>query len=192
MEILPLLPELRREDEGEIMYKYNNLVGNKYGMLSVVKEGGRTADRHILWECLCDCGRNTFVSSKDLTSGHTKSCGCMAGKHKNGSKSKMNPIRLYRVWREMKRRCYDTECKSFKYYGLKGVSVCDEWNDFENFKNWSFTNGYDVSAKYGVCTLDRINPYGNYEPTNCRWVSMKVQNENKRTCNSRMEQEGER
>lgn len=174
------------------MYKHNDLVGNRYGMLSVIRESGRTADRHILWECLCDCGRKTFVSSKELVSGHTKSCGCMKGKHKNAIKGKMNQIRLYRIWREMKRRCYDAASKSFKYYGLKGVSVCDEWNDFENFKNWSLASGYDVSAKYGVCTLDRINPYGNYEPTNCRWVSMKVQNENKRQGNSRVEQEGER
>lgn len=81
----------------------------------------------------------------------------------------------------MKKRCENTNHKDYKYYGALGVAVCDEWHDYTKFKAWAMENGYDENAPRGSCTIDRINPCGNYEPSNCRWVGMDVQAKNKRT-----------
>lgn len=82
--------------------------------------------------------------------------------------------RLYRLFHCIKRRCYDKKHKGYKYYGGKGIKVCDEWlNDFEKFKIWALSKGYDYNAPKGQCTIDRINPNGNYEPSNCRFITLK-------------------
>lgn len=82
--------------------------------------------------------------------------------------------RLYSIWHNMKSRCYYKNAEKYKYYGGKGISVCDEWkNSFEAFYNWALQNGYSEKL-----TLDRINVNGNYEPNNCRWVDAKTQNNN--------------
>lgn len=84
--------------------------------------------------------------------------------------------RLYKVYKSMIHRCYYPKEKSYKNYGGKGVRVCDEWlNDFYSFESWAMANGYDINASFGKCTLDRIDVNGNYEPSNCRWVSIKKQ-----------------
>ena len=71
----------------------------------------------------------------------------------------------------MKQRCYNTNSQNFKYYGGKGVSVCDEWrNNSQAFYDWAMSHGYSDEL-----TLDRIDNDGNYEPSNCRWVTMKEQ-----------------
>lgn len=164
------------------MYKFNDLVGKQFGRLTVLEQNGRTKDRHILWKCECDCGNITNVSSRDLKSGHTKSCGCLQKdvistiRFKHGDRDG----RLYSVWKTMKKRCENENYKSFQWYGAKGVSVCEEWQDYITFKEWATQNGYDENADYGQCTIDRIDPYGNYEPSNCRWVSMAEQAKNKR------------
>ena len=103
------------------MYKFNDLTGKKYNHLTVVKQNGRTKDRHILWECVCDCGNTVYVSSRDLITGHTKSCGCI---QKDAvKKSRLvhgdRDARLYRVWKSMKKRCENSNDKSYKYYGAK-------------------------------------------------------------------------
>ena len=88
--------------------------------------------------------------------------------------------RLYFVWYNMVRRCTKPETPGYEWYGGKGVSVCDEWkNDFDAFARWAVKSGYDEDAKRNECTLDRIDSNGNYEPNNCRWVDMKVQNNNR-------------
>ena len=75
----------------------------------------------------------------------------------------------------MKSRCND------RTGYCKDVAVCDEWRDYPTFREWAYSHGYDESAPKGECTIDRINPFGNYEPSNCRWVDMKTQAQNKRT-----------
>lgn len=76
--------------------------------------------------------------------------------------------RLYNIWSKMKERCYNPAREAYKYYGGKGVIVCDEWqNDFQKFHDWATTNGYKDNL-----TIDRINPDGNYEPNNCRWITL--------------------
>lgn len=80
----------------------------------------------------------------------------------------------------MKKRCDNPSSKSYKYYGGQGVTVCNEWKDYTAFKEWALKNGYDEDAPKWKCTIDRINPFGNYEPSNCRWIPMSEQSKNKR------------
>ena len=89
--------------------------------------------------------------------------------------------RLYRVYVGIKDRCYNQNAKSYKYYGARGICVCDLWlNSYAEFRDWAIENGYVEDAPRGKCTIDRIDCNGNYEPDNCRWVDMKVQSINKR------------
>lgn len=85
---------------------------------------------------------------------------------------------LYDIWSNMKQRCYNTRCREYKYYGARGIQVCDEWrNDFMSFYSWAMDNGY----KEGL-SIDRIDSDANYEPGNCHWADRTTQNRNRRNC----------
>lgn len=152
------------------------MLGNKYGNLVVVEEHGKTRSGDTLYICKCDCGNLTHpISGMNLRKGHTQSCGCKKTKHGQWYS------RLYWVWCAMKKRCYNAKHPTFKNYGGRGITVCDEWlNSFPAFAEWAMANGYKPDARQGECTLDRIDTNGNYCPDNCRWVSMKVQQNNRR------------
>lgn len=143
------------------------------------------------WLCRCCCGTIKPVQQSNLLSGRSKNCGCkidatdrttyFRNMGKNNITHNKSGSRLYIVWSSMKTRCYNKKAQNYKFYGGRGIQVCNEWlNDFMNFYNWALLTGYNPNAKRNQCTIDRINVNGNYEPSNCRWVDMKTQSKNKR------------
>lgn len=169
------------------MSALKDLKGMTFGELTVIERAKNNKNGKARWLCLCSCENKKIISSANLLSGHTMSCGCMRGKCKAGNFRKsykkrvgnrngLSNHRLYGIWRNMKMRCNLKSCENYHYYGGRGIKVCDEWtNDFMNFYNWAMANGYTEKL-----TLDRKNNDGNYEPNNCRWVTQSVQNMNKR------------
>ena len=159
--------------------KSQNLIGCRFGKLVVNELSAPQLDsdgsRRKLWICICDCGNKKIARSHDLTSGRVKSCGCL--KHEAYYKTHgLSKTRLFRIWGNMKSRCTNPNVACYKHYGGRGISVCDEWlNDFESFYKWAISNGYADNL-----TLDRIDNDGNYEPSNCRWATVKEQRLNRK------------
>ena len=168
------------------MAKRIDMTGETYGRVKVVSYVGISEDRRALWNCTCECGVTFITRGKDLRQGKVTSCGCARKEHCSARMTARNTThgkrhtRLYAVWCDMKARCLNPNNTSYKDYGGRGISICREWMQFENFYDWATTTGYNPDAPFGECTLDRINTNGNYEPNNCRWVSMKVQASNRR------------
>lgn len=156
-----------------------DMAGMRFGRLTVIKYAGVNARKNAIWLCRCDCGVEKTVQGRTLRDGHAVSCGCYAReKHTTHHGYKE---RLFGVWRDMRNRCYNPNREQYKYYGAKGVRICDEWrDDYSKFREWALENGYDENAPYSQCTIDRINPFGDYEPSNCRWVDAKTQAQNRR------------
>lgn len=164
-----------------------NLIGQKFGRLLVIESAPpmiySNGRKRIAWRCLCDCGNTCTVVAFSLKNGGTQSCGCAKVEMIKRVYTKHDGThdRLYNVWSSMKKRCYNPKDKEFHNYGGRGIIVCDEWlNDYSSFKRFAMLNGYDPNAKRGKSTLDRIDVDGNYCPENCRFVDMKIQNNNKR------------
>ena len=170
-----------------------DLTGRKFGRWTVLE---RAEPKHNKkgcvegrWRCRCDCGVERIVLQASLVSGKSKSCGCLNREIASSILKKHgyshSGCGLYFVWNSIKNRCYCRNSSDYKNYGGRGITVCDEWlHDFKKFYDWAIENGYkDEKGDNGIniLTLDRIDVNGNYEPSNCRWVTNKIQAKNKRT-----------
>lgn len=162
----------------------NDITGERFGSLVVIRRVDSGKKGVAKWECKCDCGNVTSVITSSLRNGKTKSCGCKSSRYMLGEKSRTHgasKTRLYNIWCSMKQRCDDKNAKPYKYYGGRGITVCDEWeHSFESFREWAFENGYDPNADRGKITIDRIDCNKGYAPDNCRFVPMSEQCRNKR------------
>lgn len=164
-------------------------IGDKYGRWIVIKpiKFGRQAK----WLCRCECGTEKIVPAQNLKTGKSKSCGCFNREaasvrlHNIAFKHGSTPKKLYSIWQNMKLRCTKADT-SGRYYA-RGITVCDEWKQsYLNFKKWALENGYKENL-----TIERIDFNGNYEPSNCRWATMREQSNNRCT-NHFVEYKGEK
>lgn len=153
------------------MGKFVDRAGQRFGRLLVVSQAGRSISKKVLWACLCDCGKETVVPSNSLVTGNTSSCGCLNTEviTKHGGYKRAS----YNTWRAMMRRCYNKKDKDYEKYGAVGVTVCADWHEYVRFAQ-------DMGEPTGDETLDRIDPYGNYTPANCRWADSPTQARNTR------------
>lgn len=149
-----------------------DLTGQRFGRLEVLKYNGNSR-----WECKCDCGKIVYPKGGNLRKGYIHSCGCLrkevtGDNHRTHGEAR---TRLYRIWKAMRKRCNNPNDSCYYLYGGRGITVCEEWSQYEPFKLWALNNGYSEEL-----SIDRIEPNGNYEPANCRWATAKEQVINRR------------
>lgn len=156
-----------------------DLSGQRFGKLIVLCFLFRR-NKHSVFKCLCDCGKETEVLSNNLRRKHTTSCGCESEKNKivfveNGIKHGLRSHPLYESWIGMRNRCYYKKHNRYRNYGGKGIKVCEEWqNNFMAFYNWAINNGW----KEGL-SIDRIKNHLDYCPENCKFSTNPEQSRNR-------------
>ncbi len=156
-----------------------DLKGQKFGRLTVIRPTNERCFGRVVWLCRCDCGAIVKIDRGNLMNGSSRSCGCLkraplkerrkaSDYHVNGERSG-----TYICWGSMRQRCNNPKNPNYKDYGGRGIVVCERWNDYKNFLK-------DMGKRPEGLTLERIENDGNYEPENCKWVSMIEQGRNRR------------
>lgn len=167
-----------------------DLVGQTFGRLHVVSLA--VGKRVRSWNCNCACGGSNVVSTGNLRSGTSRSCGCatVEATVKRSTKHGMAPRGerpgLYVVWKGMRQRCNDPNATNFEWYGGRGIKVCKEWDNFAAFSAWALKAGYAPGLE-----IERTDNSIGYGPDNCRWATHQEQMLNTRgvrlvECNGRM------
>ena len=145
------------------------MIGKRFGRLLVVGFSHIASNRHAYWNTRCVCGSSKIISGSHLRRGNTLSCGCNHFRKIHGKCR--TPI--HEVWQAMIQRCTNPNSHAWKYYGARGISVCDEWKNFKQFYK-------DMGEPPMGLTLERVNNNGNYELSNCKWATWEEQANNQR------------
>lgn len=151
--------------------KRENLIGKRFNQLTVIRFNGRM-NSDTCWLCKCDCGNYTYATTQALKKGKKKGCGCLRGRN---SKYKNPDKNIYKRWWHMINRCNNPKDISYKNYGARGIKVCIEWLNYDNFYEWAMQNGYRENLE-----LDRIDTNEDYCPNNCRFISRVENSRNRR------------
>lgn len=160
------------------MTKLKDLTGQKFGRLTVISRAENTKTGQARWNCICSCGNETIVRSAHLIDGHTRSCGCLNKDIISEHIQLPTNTREYNIWVCMKQRCLNPNNKSYKWYGQRGIKVCDRWLDEENgYENFITDLGNSPGIDY---SLERVDHDGDYCPENCIWIKKAHQNRNTR------------
>ena len=158
--------------------KFIDMTGQTIGDWTVLRYDGVKCNV-AYWMCQCVCGNTRSVNGQFLRNGRTTSCGC---RHRPGLARDNH--RLHTIWTNMKSRCQNPNRQYYESYGGKGIRVCHEWQEFPAFYEWAMANGYSDEL-----TIDRIDVDGNYEPSNCQWIT-KSENSKKAAKDRRRKKNG--
>ena len=164
-----------RNDRGQFVKGANrrNLIGERYGRLTVLERDLSKNSRKSYWLCRCDCGNTKSIRGDSLSK--IQSCGRVKKEQDKinldiSYNHNMTHNPLFSVWNAMMNRCYNQNHKSYENYGGRGICVCEEWHDVKNFCEWTKLSGYKKSY-----TIERIDVDSDYEPSNCKWIPQNEQ-----------------